>query len=416
MRILRTLLLVIPFILLTACTPTAKPPEDVTLTYWGVFEPKSNYDELINEFQSKNPHIKINYLQKSLKEYQQQIIARNGQPNGPDIFRYNNSWLPGLKKILAITPQTTVDALNFEKTFYPVVVKDLQAQPRGYYGVPLMYDGLALFYNKKIFEAKGINEPPKEWDELIETAKKLRVPQAGDDIEIAGLAMGSTKNVDHWPEIVSLLMEQRGANIINPDYTKDKTENAINFYRNIALEQHLWDEKQEPSTTAFANGKVAMIFGVSWRAFEIQSTNSSLEFGMAPVPQLPGTRVGITNYWVEGVSNGIAKEKQDAAWKFLQYLAEKENQQHLYAVQASTRLFGEPYSRIDLAPELQNNPYLGGILDTAPSARTTYLTDKTFDGAMNEEMKALYTKYINRENEDLVVLGQKIFDLLNKNK
>jgi multiple sugar transport system substrate-binding protein len=413
---IRYLLLLIPIVLIVSCTPKPVAPTKVTLTYWGVFEPKSNYDELVNEFQSKNPDITINYVQKSLKEYQQQIIARHGQPTAPDIFRYHNSWLPVMKKVLATTPQTTVDALAYDKTFYPVVTKELLATPRGYYGIPLMYDGLGLFYNKKIFESRGLVSPPKEWDDILNTANRLRVPESGGDLQVAGIAMGSTKNVDHWPEIVSLLMEQRGANVTNPDFSKEKTENAINFYRKFTGEYALWNQSWENSTNAFAAGKVAMIFGVSWRAFEIQAMNPGLEFGIAPVPQLPGTKVGIASYWVEGVSNGISQEKQAAAWKFFEFMATKENQQRLYAIQSSSRLFGEPYSRIDLAGDLQNNNYLGGILDTAPNARSTYLSDKTFDASLNDELNKTYAKYINGEEGNLKKIGDEIFATLNKYK
>ncbi len=382
-------LLIIPFAIAACNKPVT---EKVTLSYWNVFEPQENSKELIDEYQTKNPNVTINYTRKSLKDYRQQVEARIGQANGPDIIRYHNSWLPELKGALATTPQATVDALNYDKTFYPVAVQDLQVG-RGYYGIPLMYDGLELYYNKAIFQSRGILKPPTEWGDVIETAKKVKSPATGK-LDIAGIAMGTTVNVDYWPDIFTLLMLQNNASLLNPAQTRENTETAINFYRAQIKDNNLWNESFPNSTEAFAQGKVAMIFGISWTAFEIQQKNPSLEFAAVPVPQLPGSKLGVASYWVEGVANNISKSKQDEAWKFLTYLAQKENMQRVHAIQAKNRLFGEPYSRIDLKDELENNEYLAAILDNAQEAKSFYMSDRTFGGGINDELKDNYASLI----------------------
>jgi ABC-type glycerol-3-phosphate transport system substrate-binding protein len=86
-------LLLIP-LLLSACTKPA--PEKVILNYWGVYEPAANMEEVIREYQTANPHVTIKYTQRGLKEYKQQVLARAGKENGPDIFRFHNSWVPEL--------------------------------------------------------------------------------------------------------------------------------------------------------------------------------------------------------------------------------------------------------------------------------------------------------------------------------
>ena len=41
------------------------------------------------------------------------------------------------------------------------------------YGLPWNTDARALYYNKDIFAAEGLDHPPRDWDELYEYAKKL---------------------------------------------------------------------------------------------------------------------------------------------------------------------------------------------------------------------------------------------------
>src|SRR5271165_1611924 len=41
------------------------------------------------------------------------------------------------------------------------------------YGIPIGSNGFALFYNKKLLRDAGIQEPPRDWDELKQVAKAL---------------------------------------------------------------------------------------------------------------------------------------------------------------------------------------------------------------------------------------------------
>ncbi len=381
----------------TACTPKEAPK--YTLEYWGVYEPNENMTELINEYQTANPNITINYTRRGLKDYSAQLVARAGKENGPDMFRFHNSWTPALKPVLAVTPQSIVTQLDYTKTFYPVVQSDLKATS-GYYGIPLMYDGLGLYYNKDIFKQGGLSKPPETWSDIVDTAIQLKT-DTNEKLDVGGIAMGSTQNVDYWSDIFALLMLQQNASLSMPDSTVQETETALKFYTDFINEHEVWSESMVGSTDAFAQGKVAMIFGTSWTAFEIQAKNPQLQFAVAPIPQVPGPRVGLASYFAEGVASSIDKNKQLEAWKFIAFLASKENQQRLYSIQGKTRLFGEPYSRTDLASEIQDNEILGGILATAPVAKSTYMSDKTFNEELNQQLINIYKRLFLQGREGL---------------
>jgi multiple sugar transport system substrate-binding protein len=191
-------------------------------------------------------------------------------------------------------------------------------------------------------------------------------------------------------------MEQNNAKQLDPYSTQAQSQLVLDYFRaGSGGPKQTWDPNWVSSTESFAQGKVAMMFGTSWTAFEIQSKNPKLDFAVAPVPQLPGSQIGMANYWSEGVVNTTDQNKIDASWKFLTYLAQKETQQRLFAIQGKSRLFGEPYSRADLAPEILANPYIGGIVQTAPGARSTYMSDKTFGGGFNDEIITIYKDLVD---------------------
>ncbi|MBI5465322.1 extracellular solute-binding protein [Candidatus Gottesmanbacteria bacterium] len=282
---------------------------------------------------------------------------------------------------LAPVPAKVASELGFSQNFYPVVEQDLKRNGQ-YFGVPLEIDGLGLFVNEEIFRAAGATYPTT-WEELRTTALKLTVKDQDGKIMIAGVALGETSNIEHWSDILGLMMLQNGVDLTNP--TGNLAEDALVYFTLFSkLPDNTWDETLDNSILAFAKGQVAMIFAPSWQAFEIKNINPNLSFKILPVPQLPGSNISWVSYWVEGV---WAKSKnQEQAWEFLKYLVSKEAMTKLYSQESKIRLFGEPYSRIDLGQTLVSDPYVGAFISQAANARSFYLASRTFDNGINDKI------------------------------
>ena len=351
---------------------------------------------LILEYQKDHPNVKIEYKLEVPGGYRERLQTRlrtEGVIDKPDIFRFHNTWLPMLKDELAPVPPTIISNTEYEKIFYPVTKDDLK-MGNSYFGIPLMYDGLALFYNEELFQQAGVLEPPKTWDELRELAVKLTVKDETGRIQIAGVAMGTASNVDHFSDILGLMMMQNGVNLSN--MTGNLAEDALAFYTVFSTEDKVWNETMPSSTLAFASGKVAMMFGPSWRVFNIKESNPDLRFKVAPVPQLPGGTVNLASYWVEGVAK--TSEHQAEAWDFLKFLSQKESLRKLYAEASKTRLFGEPYSRQDMAESLINDEYVGPYIEGAKTAKSWYLCSRTFDNGINDRIIKYLEDAVNGVN------------------
>jgi len=367
-------------------------PKEITLTYWGLWEEEKVFKPLITDFQKTHPAIKINYVKQNKIQYRERLQGRFQSGEGPpDIFRFHNTWVPMLQNDLAPVPQNILTNSDFEKFFYPVVKNDL-AREGVYYGIPLEIDGLSLFYNEDILKAAGV-KVPTTWDELRDSAFKSTVKDSQGRIKTAGVALGTTGNIEHWSDILGLMFLQNGANPGKPE--GETAEGALAFYHFFAeAPKNTWDQNMENSIVAFAEGKVAMIFAPSWQALTIKEMNPNLNFKIASVPQLSGgTTVTWASYWVEGVWN---KSKGKAeAFEFLKFLVQRENMVKLYSEEAKTRLFGEPYSRVDLADQLKNDPYLFPLILQAPTSRSWYLCSRTGDNGINDKIIKYYEDAIN---------------------
>lgn len=389
-------LVVIIVILLIARLFTGTKKSSSTITWWGLWEDPGVITPLITAYQDKHPGVKIEYVRQSQQDYRERLTSALAKGTGPDIFMFHNSWVPMFRNDLDVLPSSVMNPADFAKTFYPVASSDLTSGT-GIVGIPLEYDGLALFINEDIFNKAG-KTPPTTWDDLRVVARELTVKDDQGTITQSGVALGRTENVDHWQEILALLMLQNGVDMNKP--TGVSAEGALTFYTLFSTSDGVWDATLPSSTQAFAAGKLAMYFAPSWRAFEIEQQNPNLKFKTVPVPQLPKdspNQADITyaSYWVQGVSQ--RSTNKSVAWDFLKFLSTQDSLQKLFTAESAQRKFGEPYSRVDMAGLLTSHPLIGSIITQAPGAQSWYLYSRTFDGptGINSQMANYFGDAVN---------------------
>lgn len=357
--------------------------EKATLVYWGLWEDKKIMDSIISDFERQNPNIQIDYVKQDIKQYRQRLTTRIYNNEGPDVFRFHNTWLPMLSGYLVPLPSDTIKKEDFQKWFYKVSQKDL-VKNGGIYGIPLGIDTLSLFVNLDSFKAASI-EVPKNWDEFSKDARILTVKDDSGKIKNAGAAMGTFDNITHASDIISLLFLQNGVDLGKFSASSQNTVDALRFYTDFAQGQEkVWDETLDQSIVSFAQGTLSMYFGYSWDVFVIKTLNPNLNFAIYPVPYLPGKNITVASYWAEGVS--IKSKHQKEALLFLKFLAQKETVQKLFSEESKTRFFGEPYARVDLAETLKNNALAYPFVSQAQDAESSFFASDTFDDGLNSQM------------------------------
>lgn len=356
----------------------------VTLNYWGLWEDDPLMETVLSTFEQAHPNVKITYTKQSPQQYRERVQAAIDRGDGPDIFRFHNTWVTMFHNELAPAPTTKdmMTAAQFAQTFYPVASADLVGGST-IYGMPVMFDGLGLFYNEDLFASAGVTVPTT-WEDVLNMVPKLTV-KTDTTIVTSAIALGTTGNVENWSDILATMMMQNGAKLSNP--TGTQAEQAVVFYKKFATPTdpvYTWNDSMDNSVTAFANGKVAMILAPSWRAFDVKTANPNLHFKVAPIPQLPGNTVNWASYWAEGVSS--KSTNQVLAWEFVQYITSKDVMAKFYTEASKNRLFGEPYARVDLGSTIASDPYVGAYVSEAPTAKSFPLASRTFDNGINDKL------------------------------
>jgi multiple sugar transport system substrate-binding protein len=370
--------------------------QPITITYWGLWEPTAVMDQVFADFQSQNPNITVEYQQQSHRDYRERLQNALASKQGPDLFRFHNTWLPMLGQYVSSVPGSVYSQADYTQTFYPVAEETLTFQGN-LAGVPLMIEGLGLFYNQDILQAAGLT-PPTTWEELRTVASRLTLAQ-GNQILRGGVALGTTSNVEHWPDIVGLMLLQNSADPAKPN--NQLGQDAVTFYTLFSRTDKVWDDSLPSSTFAFATEKVAMMIAPSWRAHDVSDINPDLNFAIVPAPKLPETDIAWASFWAEGVSKGSSRAKQEAAWSLIKFLSSKETLRRFYSAASDNpgRLFGEPFSRIDMADQLTTDPLVGAYITQAPLAKSWYLASYTHDNGLNDQIIKYYEDAINAINQ-----------------
>ncbi|MGI6484096.1 MAG: ABC transporter substrate-binding protein [Candidatus Dojkabacteria bacterium] len=369
------------------------------IVYWGLWEAPEVMRPLIEEFEQKNPGTTIKYSKQPFTQYESRLHTRLQQgattsEPAPDVFRIHNTWLPKYASLLSTMPTSVMTRDEYSQKFYPTALSDFTGKDGvSIYAVPIEIDGLMVFYNKQLLAEQNVQTPPEDWDSFISLARKLTKKDSSGRIIQSGLALGSARNIQHSSEIILFLLLQEGVDLMDSTRTKislnnSKTAGVFQTYVDFATGNNaVWSPSLNNDLNMFYSGKLAMMIAPSWKAFDIIQSSSSIEFGTSPLPQLQANKNQIyySTYWAEAVNK--KSPNTELAWRFVKFLAEKEQQLKLYSSSSTTgdRAFGEPYSLVELNEEMKGKAYVDAIAKMAPYMRSWQLGDESFVRSSIEE-------------------------------
>lgn len=409
---------------LAAAFPGCKS-EDVTkevkLEFWGVFDDSDVYEELISDFNKEYSNIEIDYYKKNYVTYEKNLLDAMATGRGPDLMFLHHTWIPRYENKILAVPSDLISLRDLQDNFVDVVFDDFVIDGH-IMALPLSIDSLALYYNKDILNTVGISQPAETWEDFLEDVKKITIKDERNNIIRAGAALGTARNINRSTDIVSLLMLQSGAQMIDEDRTKATFgqsvkidgetfypgKYALQFYTdftNPLKAIYTWNNRMHYSIDAFYENKVAMMFNYSYHLPTVRAKAPYLNFGVSAMPQIRNSDkdINYANYWGMAVSRNSSKAR--AAWVFIVWLSEKENSQKYL------ELTKNPTARRDLISWQKNDPDLGVFAEQSLTARSWYqvnnLTIETILADMIESVvmgEATISESINRAVSQMDVL------------
>jgi sn-glycerol 3-phosphate transport system substrate-binding protein len=329
------------------------PSGPVNITFWHP-EPGSANDNLVKlgeRFNASQNEVKVQIsYQGNDMELALKLIA--GMPSGsvPTIAYMSEPYTEPMIDSQQITPiQEYIDRDKYDLSdlapaaiAYFTVNGTLYAMPHGL-AVPLMY------YNKIPFQEVGLDpeRPPKDLDEVRAASEKLIQRDSAGNITRYGFAL------DIHPWFLELTLAGAGELYVNNDNGRAGVATEVAFDNDAGRKLFQWWHDMVDDGLALnvgwdptgANGLLAV---GALNAVMVRSTSAALrtvmdvlekgvqgvDLGVAPVPGIPGKvpegspGVYSRSFWI--MSSRPEKER-DAAWTFIKWLMEPEQQAEWFA-------------------------------------------------------------------------------------
>jgi multiple sugar transport system substrate-binding protein len=335
--------LVIASVLLAACGGAAKPASsgaplsgasaEITFSMWGAPEELTVWKQIVADFETANPNIKVNVEVSDWGAYWDKLKTQLAAGTPPDVFAMDAPlFLDYQSRGVLLNLQPYVDKNpDMLKDVYPQTLEAYKT-PDGYYGLPRDFQTIVLFYNKDMFDKAGVAYPTADWtwEDLRAASKKLTKDNNGD---------GKTDQFgfifDQWDMEVgwSEALWSYGGDIISADHAKTLIGEPKARQAWQLLNDMVFVDKSVPDANAigqygldlFQAGIAAMTPMGHWA---VPGYNTAgFKFDVVPMPKGPAGQATSVNS--AGFVVSKASKNPDAAFAFIQFAISKAGQTRL---------------------------------------------------------------------------------------
>lgn len=331
--------------------------EKITLDFpsWQATEPGFSdwWKEVIADFESKHPNVKINFYQVPFKGYIDTLLTRCGSKNPPDILHLparnvpqfaDSGWLEPLDPML-------------KKSDIPATWISLQkgmVRNKKTYGVVLLGYGYVLFYNEKMLNDAGV-KVPKTPQQFLAAAKALTLDKdKNGQIDQFGYGMPTATHPNIYMEATKFIIGQGGhwskaGKLMLKDPRVIKGLKIYqSLYRDKVVPLGITDEQKRQY---FFEGKIAMMTDGPWTlALRNKSPKEVAPYiKVAPMP-FGKTCGGLSN--CIHIPAGLSAEKKKLVWDFIYDLTRPQ--------------FQRRYSELTMSPPARKGVVDSGLLQKYP--------------------------------------------------
>ncbi|PYI56911.1 ABC transporter substrate-binding protein [Paenibacillus flagellatus] len=340
------LLTVMTALTLSACSPggsekpngsgggdgaAPQPPKEVTLKIGLPGSYEITNKKIIDGFQAKFPHIKLQIDEAPWADFTKKIVTNIAGNNPPDIWFQENAVIMGYGKRGVAENLAPYIKRDLKTDDYIEALQAAKSPDGSVYGIPHGVNANALAYNKKLFQQHNVPFPTDSWtyQDMIDAAKKLTKDTDGDGKpDLFGFQTASSIAQGWMPWIKS-----SGGSALDPGMTKAAFNDPKTIEGLTRWADTIWKDNISPTRDMqtnqnfFQNEKTAMTFFQYSAQVSLNKNKPDLDWDVVKMPVgFNGKRFVpmVVNQWL--IYSKAKPDAKEAAWTFLKYYLSDEAQ------------------------------------------------------------------------------------------
>lgn len=327
---------------------------NASLTYrlWDVNQVPA-MEQIIAEFNAIHPGISISIEVTPFAQYWTSLETAATGRNLPDIFWMNApNFLLYASNNMLLPVQDWIENSSVDLGHYPTSLLDLYSYNGKLMGIPKDFDTIGLWYNKELFDQKGVPYPTNDWTWEDLTKAAILLTDASN--HQWGFAAYQNNQSGYYNTIW-----QAGGYVISEDgrksgYDDPKTIAGLRFWTDF-IHVHkasptLAQMTDTPAIALFEAGRVAMFTSGSWNQIRFAQNEYTRErVGVVALPK--GEQNGVTIHGLSYVVSAHTKHPEEAK-KFQEFLGSR----RAHEIQAQTGTVIPAYEEVQYL-WVQSNPY-----------------------------------------------------------
>jgi len=352
------------------------------------------HQQIIQNFEDKNPNVIVQLEPVSGRDYYARLLTQLAAKAAPDIMQVGDDAVPSFVSKNAFLPlDDLIKSAGFDTSIYLPGLLDPGKINGKQYLLPKDYTPLAVYYNKKLFDAAHLDYPTDgwTWDDLLATAQKLTLKDASGKVVQWGIQLPGpwTTGFEYW-------VAAAGGSLISSDgksfvgyMDSDKVLRAVQFYADLYNKYQVAPQPADLNAfgggnTEFAGGKAAMMLFGRWPQSGLLK-NPNVVLGVVAPPK-DAVRANVL-FWG---GFGIASSARDpgTVFKYLSYVSGEPGAQvwknwALPAVTSVAKSSG-------MAADPIEGVWIGELSHLAPRAYTfTPYWNETADPALSRLLQSI---------------------------
>jgi ABC-type glycerol-3-phosphate transport system substrate-binding protein len=307
-------------------------PAELLMWTTGSDDDATTFQQAADLYTEQSPDVTITVQANSWDDSHARILSAASAGEGPDIITGGLSWGTEFGRLGGMIDLRDhgIDEITNN---IPVDLMRSVISPGGeVYGIPIRTDLNALIYRTDLLAEIGYDQPPQDWDELVDVIARLH-----DELDINTPFLLAWKN-PLWLQYFNY-NRQAGGSFYSDDCSQVTIDDpagvmALEFFRD--LHESYWvptgDVEIPP---ALASGEAAMGSDGSWQLGGIESGQPDLvgKWASAPLPAGPAGHGSFIGGQIAGIMS--YSDNADTAADFLRFL---------YTEQATEAVVNQAYN------------------------------------------------------------------------